>query len=352
MGDTVSASRQQGTRPGRGWETARRNFGDTIFFFAPALKHYDIPGFDHSGSCRVQSVSITGGDCQLMCDHCRGRILRGMKPAPTPASLVSLAGDLSREGVTTLLVSGGSDSRGVVPLEAFTGALARIHEELGIEVIVHTGITDARLAQHLAAAGVAAALIDIPGDDKTINDVLHLGDITAAAYDDSLANLCGAGLKVVPHVVIGLNRGGVSGEWEALRLIAGHDIESLVLVGLRPLEGTPMAGIEPPSPAAMAAVFAEARELLPDKAIMLGCERPGGPHKEETDFLALEAGLNGIAFPADGVVSRARELGLTPCFSRMCCAVPFADPDLPPAISRPAAMGQPEPEGSRGGEEA
>lgn len=325
MQETASESRKNQESLSRGWEIARRNFGDAIFFFAPALKHYDTPEFKQEGSCRIQPVSITGSDCQLMCDHCRAGILGRMRPARTAESLLSLASQLSGEGVTSLLVSGGSDHRGVVPLGPFASTFARIRDDFGIRVIVHAGIVDATLAGHLSEAGVEAVLIDIPGDDATIAEVLHLDSATTADYGDSLANLCAAGLNVVPHVVIGLNHGRIIGEHAALEMISRYPVRGLVLVGLRPLAGTPMAGVTPPEPEEMAGVFRAARELFPGIPVMLGCERPGGRHKELTDRLALEAGLNGIAFPADGVIARARELGLKPRFSGNCCAAPFAD---------------------------
>jgi len=305
---------------------ARRNFGDDVTFFAPSLKHFDTPDFPRDRACRVRAISVTGRDCELQCDHCRGLVLKGMTPASEPDGLPGAAAALSQQGAETLLVSGGSGRDGVVPLSGHIADMARIRSELGLRIMVHTGITDAALAEDLAAAGVDTALIDIPGDDATIARICHLRGVTTADYDRSLANLCAAGLRVVPHVVIGLHRGEVRGEHEAIRIIAGHAIDSLVLVGLRPLEGTPMAGVTPPGPEQMAGVFLFARMTLPGTAIMLGCERPGGRHKEETDILALEAGLNGIAFPADGVVARARELGLKPRFSGMCCGAPFDGP--------------------------
>lgn len=328
MDETADESRENHEAFSRCWKTARRNFGDSVFFFAPALKHYDTQEFSQQGTCRVRAVSITGTACQLMCEHCNARVLAGMTPAPTAEELFDQAAIAKSDGITTLLISGGSDSNGVVPLAPYTGVFARVRDELSLRIIVHTGITDTALARQLAAAGVDAALIDIPGADATIHEICHLEGATTADFDRSLANLCGAGLKVIPHIVIGLHRGEIVGEPEALRIVSGHEIESLVLVGLRPLAGTPLAGAAPPPPTAMAAVFLEARLLLPRTGIMLGCERPGGRHKERTDILALEAGLNGIAFPADGVVTRARELGLEPRFSTTCCAVPFADPGL------------------------
>jgi uncharacterized radical SAM superfamily protein len=314
-----------------GWEVRRRNFGNKIRFFAPSLKRYTTSEFNQSCSCYFKPVSVTGGRCALLCDHCRAGILSSMQAVLTPEDLVDFAGKLRAEGARGMLVSGGSDSRGVVPLIGFLDAIATIRETLDLKIIVHTAVTDENLARGLAAAGVDAALIDIIGADESIEEICHLRDVTVADYERSLANLAEAGVPVSPHVVIGLHRGEIRGEPAALEAISRYDIASLVLVGLTPRPGTPMAGIEPPSPLEMGELFLLARELLPRTSILLGCERPGGEHKQITDELALKAGLNGIAYPAEGIISLAEKLGLEPEMSEMCCALAFqknlVDPD-------------------------
>jgi uncharacterized radical SAM superfamily protein len=293
-----------------------------VTFYAPSLKHFETSEFKQQCDCALFPVSITGSACSLMCDHCHARILDRMPAAITPEELLSYARQRRREGGAGLLISGGSDDRGRVPLEPFTSTMRRIDEELDMKVAVHTGITSSSLAKELAAANVETVLIDIIGSNATIGEVCHLDGIGSEDYAASLDNLCAAGLTVVPHVVIGLHRGSILGERDALRMIREHDIQAVVLIGLRPLPGTPMENVEPPLPEDMARIFHFARELFPDKAVLLGCERPGGKHKEETDRLALEAGLDGIAFPADGVVGLARSMGLITGFSEMCCALP------------------------------
>jgi Uncharacterized homolog of biotin synthetase len=43
-------------------------------------------------------------------------------------------------------------------------------------------------------------------------------------------------------------------------------------------------------------------KALPETEIMLGCARPLGWIQKEIDPLAIDAGLNGIAYPAEGTV--------------------------------------------------
>lgn len=304
-----------------GWEIRRRNFGGRISFFAPTLKRFHTSEFRQKHGCLFPPVSITGSRCHLRCDHCGGGILGWMTPAASPRELLETAEDFAGRGAAGMLLSGGSGHDGVVPLARFLGAIGEIRERFGLRIIVHTGITDLSLAQGLAAAGVEAALIDIIGSEAAIRDVCHLDGATPADYEDSLGNLCEAGVAVAPHVVIGLNRGVIDGEHRALKMISRFPVRSLVLVGLSPLRGTPMEGAAPPSPEEMGEIFLEARELMPHALVLLGCERPAGKHKLITDQLALKAGLNGIAYPAEGIIGLAREMGLKPELSELCCAI-------------------------------
>ncbi|GBE57793.1 biotin synthase [bacterium BMS3Abin01] len=305
----------------RGWDIARENFGDQIIFYAPSLKRYATGEIQQTSDCSFSAVSITAGRCALMCDHCRGTILNHMDATDTPDELLLRAEEIKGKGGKGLLVSGGADLDGAVPLGGFIGAIAEIKTRLGLRVLVHTGITSARMAGELAAAGVDGALIDIIGSDETAREVYHLKTAGMDDYRRSLMNLCDAGVPVSPHVVMGLHYGLVRGERDAIDMVSEFPVSSLVLVGLMPLRGTPMEGAEPPSPEAMGELILYARMRLPQVPLLLGCERPGGSHKSLTDALAIQAGVNGIAYPAEGIIAYARKLGLTTRTSDMCCAL-------------------------------
>ncbi|HEY5763094.1 MAG TPA: hypothetical protein VIS73_07790, partial [Rhodocyclaceae bacterium] len=68
-------------------------------------------------------------------------------------------------------------------------------------------------------------------------------------------------------------------------------------------------------------LFAEARQRLADKQVLLGCARPPGLHKRVTDAYAIMAGLDGIAFPADGAVSVAHRIGRPFEQAHSCCSI-------------------------------
>ncbi len=195
----------------QGWELGRRNFGPEIYFFAPAIKHYETEECNNQGLPRFVPISITGQTCALQCDHCQGRILRGMAPASSPDKLMTTAATLAQRGTQGILVSGGSQADGTVPLKDFLPALREIKERYRFQVIVHLGLVDEALAAGLAETRVDAAMLDVIGCDETIREVYHL-EATPADYEASLRWLTTYGVETVPHVVIGLHYGQISGE--------------------------------------------------------------------------------------------------------------------------------------------
>jgi len=318
----------------RAWTVARRNFGDEVAFYAPCIKRYETSEYANRREPIFVPVSVTGSHCALQCDHCRGFLLGSMYEARDPERLLALGRELKSKGCRGMLVSGGADADGKVPLLPFAPAMARLKSDLGLRLAVHTGLADEREARALADAEVDVVMLDIIGDDETIRRVCHLRR-GVNDYDDSLRRLADAGLRLAPHIVIGLHYGEIRGERRALDVVAQYPIDVLVLVVLMPSRATAMGDVTVPTPEAIAELFVEARKRMPQTRIALGCARPPGPHQFATDVFALRAGLNAIAYPADGVATRARELGLRPRFFEHCCSFLFEDlPEASPRRSR------------------
>ncbi|RLE11687.1 radical SAM protein [Candidatus Aerophobetes bacterium] len=307
---------------GRG--LACKEFVQRVYFYTPTIKRYQTVEYRNKTYPFFVPVSVTGKRCLLNCQHCRGILLESMYTATSPAKLYQLALKLEKEGCQGMLISGGADLNGEVPLVRFLSVLARIKKELGFKIAVHTGLVSQKLADGLAEAGVDVAMIDIIGDDETIRKVYHL-DASVEDYECSLKYLVERGVKTSPHVVIGLHYGRLVGEEHALRIISRYKIASLVLVVLNPLSNTPMANVTPPSPHKVYNIFLQARMMFPEVPILLGCARPGGRYRLIIDKYALQAGLNGIAYPAEGVVSYAKKMGLESTFSEWCCSLIFEE---------------------------
>ena len=225
-----------------------------------------------------------------------------------------------RQGLRGFLLSGGSNLRNEVPFERYLPALKRLKAAIpNLEVAVHTGLADERRAALLADAGVDVAMLDIIGAPETIRDVYRL-DRPVADFELSLANLVATGLDVVPHIVIGLHFGRLLGETSAIDIIARHKTRATIAVVLMP--HLAVAGrFQTPSETDVARTLLAARRKLADRTLLLGCARPAGRHRALTDAYAVLAGIDGIAYPADGALALARALGRLPGRSPSCCGI-------------------------------
>lgn len=307
-----------------GLEVKLRNFGRKVYFHSPGFKHYEVEDFSIKTPPRFVDISVTGRSCELMCDHCASKILWHMIPATTPEELWKVCEDLKSQGVTGILISGGSDKNGYVPLWDFFDTMKSIKEELGMLVTCHVGLVDEEYAFRLKEAGVDAVLLDIIGDNETISQVYKLPHRTVEDYDRSLKLLKEADLRIVPHVIIGLHYGKIRGEMRAIDMISKYDPDALVLVVIMPYYGKARFQLLPPPPVEESArVVLYARKSVPNSPLMIGCARPAGAERIKFDVYSILAGVNGIAFPAEGVVSYARSIGLEPVLSPSCCSTVF-----------------------------
>jgi uncharacterized radical SAM superfamily protein len=198
--------------------------------------------------------------------------------------------------------------------------MIRARRELGLTLRVHPGLVEEEVAAGLGQVGLDGAMLDIIGAEETIRDVYHM-DVPVTEYELSLERLARHGVHAVPHIVLGLHFGRFLGEDQALEIIARHPRKAAVLVVLQPLYGTVMAITSPPPMEEIGRFFVKARTVLADSPLFLGCARPLGPAKGSIDRLAVEAGLDGIAYPAEGIVQYARDRGRMPEFHDSCCGV-------------------------------
>ena len=306
-----------------GMQLRQQNFGNTVEFYAPGLKRWQTREWQPEKNNRFLPISVTGSACALQCDHCQSKVLEGMITVPE-GGIFELARRLQTQGTDGVLVSGGSKTNGEVPLSPHLEGLRRIKEELGMRVIVHSGVVAPELAVELAGALVDGVMLDIIGADETVEEVYHLNR-TTADFERSLESLTGQDLNVIPHIVLGLHYGRLVGEWRALEMIARYPVSALILVVLSPLVGTPMADIAPPPLEEVSRFFAHARQEMPRTPINLGCGRPMGTMKIALDKSAVDNGLNGIAYPAAGIVEYAQSCGLQPRYFEYCCSLTWTN---------------------------
>ncbi|MBN9268386.1 MAG: radical SAM protein, partial [Hyphomicrobium sp.] len=188
-----------------------------------------------------------------------------------------------------------------------------------LKIAIHSALLDERRARLMESAGVDTAMMDVIGAQETIREVYHL-ERSVDDFEATLAALCATRMEVVPHIVIGLHYGRLLGEANALDICARHGIHSLVLVVVMPFYAR--AGMfVTPSAHDVGHIFLEARQRLAEKPVLLGCARPPGMHKRIVDAYAVMAGLDGIAFPAEGVIGVCEGIGRPFEQQHACCSI-------------------------------
>lgn len=293
-------------------EISWKRFGRRLTVYLPGM-------FSYSGlSGDYPAVSITGSDCALQCDHCRGIILEPMVSAMEPDILVQKGLGIAKNGNQGILISGGCDPEGRLPWKRFIPAIKEIKEKTELYISIHCGLVDEPVASDLKGAGVDQALIDVIGDDETYQRIYHV-NFGISRIEDSMGSLQKAGIPIVPHIVCGLHFGEIRGERKAIEMISRFHVEQVVIVSLMTIPGTPLWGVHTPEPEEIAQIIAETRFAMPGVRMSLGCARKRGDVRSE--ILAIDGGINRMALPSEEALRHAEKYGLEIRYQRTCCSV-------------------------------
>lgn len=237
-----------------------------------------------------------------------------MIPATRPTSLWKIAKSLENNGGVGFLLSGGCDLSGRVPLDRFLGVISKIKKETHLRVNAHPGLVDSRTAQRLSEAEVDVVSPDIVGSTSTIRRVYNLSK-RREDFEKSIQCMVDAGLKVSPHICIGLDFGRLKGERRALRFLRKIEPNALVLTVLLPRKGTPMERTYVDE-REVSEFMREAKDFFPSIPLMLGCMRPRGYKLLERQ--AVDLGFSGIVLPSRETIEY---LGKQNKKLDMCCAL-------------------------------
>ncbi len=296
-----------------------------IHFYTPTFKSYASSEIRDCGRSAWPAISITGGDCKLNCDHCKAKILEPMIPARSPEELWRAVNGVVEPGAGGMLLTGGSNHRNEVEYDRYYPTIRRIKDEFPqFRIAMHTALVDDAIAGRMADAGIDAAMMDVIGAQDTITQVYHL----RRAVDDferALEALTKTSMKVVPHIVVGLHYGQLLGEWNALEIVARHKPSALVLVVVMPTYAGELRPFATPDPHEVGQFFGDARTVLPDVPLLLGCARPAGSVKSLIDAYAVMAGVDGMAHPSDGMVELAARLERPVRVTPACCSIAVGD---------------------------
>lgn len=295
--------------------------GRPIRFSTPTFKAYSSCELDGCGKNSFPAFSVTAGGCALDCDHCQAKILEPMLPATSPEMLERKVREMIvSQDLQGFLLSGGSNRRNEIRYERYYPAIERLkRDHPQLRIAIHSALLDAPRARAMADAGVDTAMMDVIGAQETIRDVYHL-ERPVADFESTLDALCATTMEVVPHIVIGLHYGRILGEPAALDIVSRHRVHSLVLVVIMPFYARP-GTFATPDTSDVGRIFLAARSRIPDQEVLLGCARPPGMHRRVIDAYAVMAGLDGIAFPADGAVAVAQAIGRPAEQQHACCSM-------------------------------
>ena len=248
---------------------------------------------------RTLSVSVTGEECALHCNHCNGHYLQHMVPV-TAARRVLESGEYR-----SILLSGGSDFHGRLPLMEHLAFIEWVHEQ-GIRINAHVGLQSDEDVRALSPYFDKVSL-DYVWDDGTIHDVYHLqrsgADYLHAAQSwvdafsaaGSSEELTSAKQRVNLHLTIGLKGGVVIGEYAAIDSLIAFQPASLVFLVLIPTEGTVYGNVPVVPIDAVESVFAYARLKLPATDLVLGCMHPRvDSYGEQLEHLAGQYQFRGV----------------------------------------------------------
>jgi hypothetical protein len=287
-------------------------FGKQLTVYLPGMFSYDgIKG-------KYPAISITGSYCGLQCDHCKGALLQHMISAETPEKLADNAFRLAKDGNYGILISGGCNRDGRLPWQSFIPVIREIKDKTDLFISIHCGIVDGPTARGLKEAGVDQALMDVIADDDTYQQICHV-HFGVKKIVETMKSLKRAGISIIPHVVCGLRYGRENSEIKALEMISLFNPEQVVIVSLMPIAGTPLWGTSTPRAERVAEIITEARLLMPQAGISLGCARRRGDSRLES--LAIDAGVNRMALPSDEAIAHAKDYGLEIRYQKSCCSV-------------------------------
>jgi len=237
-----------------------------------------------------------------------------MIKAESPQALYWLAKRLARRGVKGLLVSGGFDSEGKLPIKPYLPTLRSIKEELGLIISVHAGMVDLETAKALRRSKVDVIDYEVILDDVVIRDLMNLRDKGKEDCLKSLKALIDEGPPfIAPHVPVGFRYGKVVREFEALEVISDYNPYAVILLIYTPPRG---GGFPPPPLYEVMNLISYAKRKVKGE-LALGCIRPK-EFKELLDPVLVREGLmDRIVLPA---LSLVRKYGLRVVGS--CCSLP------------------------------
>lgn len=294
----------------------------TITFSAPHIKRYETDEFQQGPEPTFIAVSLKGDKCFLQCDHCRTKMLSALYKADEPEKLRRLCENVAARGCKGMLVTGGCDPDGTIPIYPFVETIAQAKKDFGFKLAAHTKLANEDFIKAVKEADIDILMVDLVGDLEAMRSVYHLKNYDLGHIERSLELAAKYEVALAPHIMLGISNGKINGEYKALEMLKDKPFDTLVLVVLTPLRNTPMADCKIDQ-AGVLEFLEQARKAFPTQRLTLGCAKTWGKMQRAFEEKALEMGYNAIAYPSEGIVEKSIEMGFKPRFTEACCAFPW-----------------------------
>ncbi len=318
------------------------------------------------------NISLTGKNCELLCKHCKGILLKDMEDINF--FYERFKSEKSYNQLNGVLFSGGFNKDGVLILN--NDNIKKIEKikfniknnvNKNAKFYMHLGFIDKNIVKVLNRLNFDCLFVNVIADIFAIKEVYNLKNIKPEDFYENIKILKDAGLKVSPHIIIGLNYGKIETEFDAVKNLSNLDIDSLVFVIAKNLYKnhnflksqivnqktyfTQNTNFNKDTNFNLDAnfnldtnfnkdanfnynvyfnqdnyislifkLFEYSKILMPKVPITLGCARPPGEFSAAIEKELLKKGINVISFPSDSTVEFAVKNKYNFSFKEDCCA--------------------------------
>jgi uncharacterized radical SAM superfamily protein len=269
------------------------------------------------------AVSITGHQCELKCEHCKGEYLKGMIPINSPEEFIPKLTEAMKKGAKGFLISGGCNNKGELPYEKYKDIIKQFRQTTGAILNAHPGLMDFTSAFYLENIGVDFISFDFVADDEVIHDIFHLKKRETDDYMETYYNLLDTRIDVIPHILIGAKYGKIDREGEVFKMLEEEQTSNVVFISMIPPKGDSKFSL--PEITDVAKFILATRLKFPNIEISLGCMRVRGKGEFQgfnLEQLAVLCGADRIAMPSRGLINWAKEKSIKIESYNSCCAIP------------------------------
>ncbi len=256
------------------------------------------------------SISITGEECYFSCIHCNRKYLRFMSYVKQE-DLYEKALELENKGAKGILISGGLDKSGKVPIDY--SIIREIKKNTNLLLNLHSGLLKRKDAKKIKKSKVDLVSVDFVGSNDTIKKILNM-PFKVIDYENTLRFLIEEDVNVIPHICVGLDRGKIVGEYNAIKILKKYPIKSITLLVLikneiqkKYIVDYDFKGIKD--------FFVYARKSFPKEILSLGCMRPRVKELDESALL-----FDNIAYPSKNMIKLIKNQGNV-ALKDICCSM-------------------------------